>query len=108
MLFRSLTAFARTILDDANAAAVLATIGASATTHRHDTHTLQHDAVTSDGGDFPFTTAGDFQHIMGTGNAVYITDVTTDDTDKKPGIRSFQEDSGTETEGFTVIYVEAT
>ena len=28
------------------------------TAHRHDTHTLEHDAVTSDGGAFAFTTSG--------------------------------------------------
>jgi hypothetical protein len=33
-------------------------IGASPTTHRHDTETLEHDAVNSDGGAFSFTTTG--------------------------------------------------
>ena len=39
-------------------AEVLADIGASASSHLHDTQTLQHDAVNSDGGAFSFTTTG--------------------------------------------------
>ena len=39
-------------------AEVLSDIGASPTTHRHDTETLEHDAVNSDGGAFSFTTTG--------------------------------------------------
>ena len=53
-----LTAFGRSLIDDANAAAGLATLGASASTHLHDTQTLEHDAVNSDGGAFAFTTSG--------------------------------------------------
>ena len=37
---------------------VLSDIGASASAHLHDTQTLQHDAVNSDGGAFSFTTTG--------------------------------------------------
>ncbi|KKN48931.1 hypothetical protein LCGC14_0647900 [marine sediment metagenome] len=39
-------------------AEVLSDIGASASAHLHDTQTLQHDAVNSDGGAFSFTTTG--------------------------------------------------
>jgi len=76
-------------------------------TRTHDGDTLQHDGVNSNGGDFDFTTTGDIRHIMGTGNALVITDVVTDDTNKKPAMRSEQYDSTGEPEGFTVIYVEA-
>jgi len=54
----AITAFGRSLIDDANAAAGLATLGASADTHLHDGATLQHDAVNSDGGAFSFTTTG--------------------------------------------------
>ena len=37
---------------------VLSDIGASAAAHLHDTQTLQHDAVNSDGGAFSFSTTG--------------------------------------------------
>jgi photosystem II stability/assembly factor-like uncharacterized protein len=39
-------------------AEVLSDIGASASSHLHDTAALQHDAVNSDGGAFSFTTTG--------------------------------------------------
>lgn len=39
-------------------AQVLSDIGASASAHLHDTQTLEHDAVNSDGGAFSFTTTG--------------------------------------------------
>ena len=39
-------------------AEVLSDIGASASSHLHDTDTLQHDAVNSNGGAFSFTTTG--------------------------------------------------
>lgn len=39
-------------------AEVLSDIGASASGHLHDTQTLQHDGVNSDGGAFSFTTTG--------------------------------------------------
>jgi len=74
--------------------------------HVHDGDTLEHDAVNSNGGDFDFTTTGDIRHIVGVGNAFVLTDVVTDDTDKRPAIRAEQYDSTGEPEGFTVIYVE--
>ena len=94
-------------IDFRTGAEVLSDIGAATAAHLHDGDTLQHDGVNSNGGDFDFTTTGDIRHIMGTGNALVITDVVTDDTNKKPAIRSEQYDSTGEPEGFTVIYVEA-
>ena len=46
-------------VDFRTGAEVLSDIGGSATTHRHDGHTLQHDRVNSNGGAFPFDTTGD-------------------------------------------------
>ena len=53
----AITAFGRSLIDDANAAAGLATLGASASTHLHDTQTLLADGINSNGGAFSFTTS---------------------------------------------------
>ena len=57
-------------------AELLGDIGASPTAHYHDTHTLQHDGVNSDGGAFPFSTTGDVtfnQNLILSANVATIT-----------------------------------
>lgn len=53
-------------------AEVLSDIGALSASHQHDTETLEHDAVNSDGGAFSFTTSGTVTFNQSLASANYI------------------------------------
>ncbi len=54
----ALTGTANQIIVTNGAGSITLSLNAAITAHLHDTHTLQHDAVNSDGGAFSFTTTG--------------------------------------------------
>jgi len=72
------------VLVKRTAAEILGDLGASPTSHRHDTEILELDAINSDGGAFPFTVTGDITisggNLIKTGAGGGNADITLQQT----------------------------